>query len=1130
MDTPAPLTPPSQEQLDALEITVQSRSEALGELQAELAGLVDAMLDRRREGVKLLRDSLKKQSQKLLKSRGKVVAGLVKGVGDTVGEFLAPRFTSVAMMSQAAATGMLPAKPELITLIPPDPPPSVPNPNPVNPSNPPVAAGGSTASSPPAAGGIAAANTPAAAPPTVIDTSLGTWTVWARCSDMSVDLQLQTAVIPYNPNPASQGYTQVTQFTATTSPIADQQQGNQLGQAWLAANCPATTPVSTASNPPLPPPSVTTQAAASPPVASTPPAAPSPAPVVSTLPPAQQTALSMSSLQPVSCNYGTASPVVEAKSYCDYLESIISWCNGVSGSLTAAGNGSSIPQWINEATLQSLLNFAFGGLFNPTQLLSTVASWEVGVGACDLLSQWLVSLKAVICDRIADAQSVLAVKCVLTMWQKLSVNAGQSKSTSSSVSITTSIPGLSYLSGSIGGGGNAGDGSSAGFSTGFAAALVPALDLLDMCISYLCPHSVMGIGEAITCFLAEQMTVEDLDCITRIHGQRPGPTHRIVRSQRGRISEEERIEYGYRHSQTEQELRHGLREYGYIDSVDIDRRLELWFSVATPGQIDRFQTWGTSYAPTINAYGLDSGFNDLVWPAWGQAYLAQGVSHDLAKHMWISHWHPPGIGDLQQMLYRLNPAVANTPTPFTESDYANWIGVHGHPPWINQRLAAIAYQPVSLRYLRSGLDLGTLGLADATATLSAQGYAPATVTALAAGEITASARRRAKAYGGYTLQNVVKMVHGGVLTRPQATTALTGQGYSDAEIDAAIDVHNNEYISGLEEASRHEALRKYADLVLSAYRDGAVDRPTALSSLLSLAYLETAANLELDAIDLANRQKTVNEAVKNIRRSFLLGAVNAAEANNALAFAGVTPAMAATYTARWTLELTTPRVAVNGATVIRLAKKGLISVPNATIRLQNLGYTQDAIATELLDIQQSLLAAQNALAAKNAKALQQAQTAAQKLITQSQKQLCKIYSPGKLVKWYSMRVIQQPELLARLTSCGYTAEAAQNLLAEAVQARAKVDAATAKAAAEARGLSGKPLSASELIKLFSIRIIDEPALTAGLEAIGATGSVLSEYQKEAAAKLAANDALEASKGASAGEYTGPGAVPGGPAP
>jgi hypothetical protein len=239
-------------------------------------------------------------------------------------------------------------------------------------------------------------------------------------------------------------------------------------------------------------------------------------------------------------------------------------------------------------------------------------------------------------------------------------------------------------------------------------------------------------------------------------------------------------------------------------------------------------------------------------------------------------------------------------------------------------------------------------------------------------------------------------------------------------------------------------VQTYAKLATKAYGSGAVDRANAKGALLNAGYTDQAAELELDTIDLQGRMAATEAIVKAVRKALLMGAVNAQEAIQSLVVGGVTQDSATAYVTRWRLELTVPRIAARTAEILRWTKEGILSLDNAAVRLANLGWAQGDIDLHIAELEQAVKTAQQKAALRRARQLDQAQAA----INRAQKAVlsgyCRIYSQGKLKRWYAERIISESVFRANAAKCGATPEQVDDLFKDAELARQHADAQAAK--------------------------------------------------------------------------------------
>lgn len=1050
MDIIPPIDRPTDAQLHAVGEANAARGQVIGELQTHLADLIDPVMEARREMIAAAVKDMTKQVKTIARNRTKGVNYVVGGMAELGGELNAARALQVFRAGQAAATGQMQLPPELLDLIPPDPPPMTPPALP--PGGPPVG---------PGAPRMAPSGTP-----------MPTGPVGGRACPpgQTYNQQAQECVFQSSPAGATPPLSQ-----PTSEPAVPPRQP-----------APAAPPLS-----PLAP----FTPASGPVIAPSAPAGPGEA-ALPVSPPAQAPPAEVLNLQPAGCPDVTVI-LPKADNFCVWIKAlanqVVTWGEAILGTM-ADGRTSG---HITAGTIHGVVKWLVGTDADTEEITPLLANAIESSDWYLQLDRWNCLIDAYGLQAGSDVRAALAFRAALQSWQDLTVGSSHSEGASVGESSSWGLKALS-LGAAVEKSASASKGLSVAIK--ISAAVVPAVELVEQVIRYLLPTGIPGAGEAIDAYLTNHLSGENAACIMRANGVRDDLQQALVMSRRTKIADSQRMEWGYRNGESYDSMYQGLREYGYIVDIDTVRRLEMYFDTPAVGDIERWADRQLNNPAVVDQYQLDSGFVAQLWGTYSPLLLANGVRQDWAQLNWQAHWTMPAEGQLQEWLHRLGPDGSGTGVTFSDQDYQAFLSMSGYNPWAIARMMAVRYQPVSIRQLRQGLDTGALRKADALVTLRAMGLAPDVAERVADSELILSARRTARQNGTWTLEEAVKAIHSGLFTVDQFVPTLAAQGYDRGAILGAYTTFSDEYIAGLESKSRDDAVKDYVRETKGAYEGGAVDRPTANAALLSAGYTAQAAQLELDSIDYKVRQQTLKEAVAAVHRAFTQGAVPIAGATAALVQSGMTPDRAGVMAQRWTLEMSPGRVGASAAMLRQWTRKGLISIANFRVRLHNLGWADDALALEILELEQELQQAAAKAASGRAKELAQAQNMAKKALAATQKRMCSIYTPARLQKWYVLGRIDQKSVRDRLGQCGYDKEAIDNLLAEMDAAKEKYTASGGKAkpiGAPRAKQPGKLLSGAALKRLYVEDIIDGPKLRAGLAAIGYDESEIRELAADA---------------------------------
>ena len=567
----------------------------------------------------------------------------------------------------------------------------------------------------------------------------------------------------------------------------------------------------------------------------------------------------------------------------------------------------------------------------------------------------------------------------------------------------------------------------------------PLVKVLDYLIADSCPAEIPSAGEAMEAYIHGRITEDLAKCWLSLRGCSWEVWHPIIVTRMRQITEEEYIQYGRRIGAEDTEIQDGLRHWGLLTEASRKAKMFVYDQLPSVSEVLQFLQRNVFDSQYVADYGLLEGYSERFYPRYGTGLRALGVTDQTMRDHYAAHWVMPSIGQLSEMMQRLRPGRVPIGIEFTPNDFNRLLAEQDIAPWFRKKLEAIAYRTIPLRQLNQAAQQGRFDHDELQARWQDIGFNAMDAGTLADTTLVTAARQLASAGKGYTAGLVADLAEYGLITKVDANSYLNPQGFNAAAVDQLFQAAGAK--AELARRKKHDegTVNAYAALALQAYEDGTVDAANATQALSNAGYSPDAASLAISTIDLRVRKATVDLAVTTIHKAYRFGAVDANGALNALIIAGVVQPMATTYVNRWQLEMSVPRVAASTAAVLRWTKKGIMSVPQAAIRLANLGWSSGDINLQLLEIEQEINQANSLAASKKAKQLAQAQKAAQSALKATQRESCKIFSPSKMLRWYALRIIDDTEFKRRLTQCGYDATGIGDLFKEAEVARAAAD-------------------------------------------------------------------------------------------
>lgn len=460
-----------------------------------------------------------------------------------------------------------------------------------------------------------------------------------------------------------------------------------------------------------------------------------------------------------------------------------------------------------------------------------------------------------------------------------------------------------------------------------------------------------------------------------------------------------------------------LRRHGFVFPADFALIDALRLQLPTPSELIQWVVREAFDTDVVARWGYDQ----EVPEAARQFFEAQGLFGQYTRvgtktgqtqtvgHLdqtWAAHWLPLSPGQAYTMLHRIRPDTVEryrsqglNVNPFTPDDVRSWLKIADYPPGVRDYLIASAYGVNRLIDIRNALKLGVRDRAWAVGQFKSRGLHP-----------------------------------------------------DDAEF--AADLAERQGAESKASAVRAQERNVWGQAVAAiraAYEAGMLDRGAAVNQLVEAGLNPAAADTAANVADARAFTKLVQSAVRAVRRDYLGGALTAAEADAALATAGMQPNPRQRMLNAWSVELGHARRVASTQQVRDWYLEGLMALEEAQRRLRNLGWAEPDVQLHLTSF--ALKGAE--ARAKRAAAAQQSQRAQAAQLEKLQKQLAaeqekvrstlrRLSPTSKLIVWYVKGIITEQFFRSRMMSMGYDLGSTNQHFAEAQKRKEEYEAAQEK--------------------------------------------------------------------------------------
>lgn len=231
---------------------------------------------------------------------------------------------------------------------------------------------------------------------------------------------------------------------------------------------------------------------------------------------------------------------------------------------------------------------------------------------------------------------------------------------------------------------------------------VPALYLargFQYDLNYLFPQTIPSETDFVNLFLAGFIDQKTMECMVRANGSHFSWYKMLAGANRTRPNNDQIISLNRRGVLTDDQAYAELRGNGVLEQFDRDLLYRATESLPTVSDIVRFMVRDADDSSVADKYGTDSGLDTKYGDqlrAWAQG---QGITDQVMKYYWRSHWEIPSNTALFEMLHRLRPDRKTSKVPedatVTIEDVANALVVNDVLPYWAKRQIEISYKPLT---------------------------------------------------------------------------------------------------------------------------------------------------------------------------------------------------------------------------------------------------------------------------------------------------------------------------------------------------------------------------------------------------------------------------------------------------
>lgn len=226
---------------------------------------------------------------------------------------------------------------------------------------------------------------------------------------------------------------------------------------------------------------------------------------------------------------------------------------------------------------------------------------------------------------------------------------------------------------------------------------IPAqvLDDLKNHMNYLCQVKLPSQGEVDREWLKGQIDDDEWKCLTKANGNRIHEAQDVRDAGRLRLNARETIHAWMRQLINDDRKDKLLRQNGVTDDTDKSDLVTMEQYWPSWSEIIEFMAKDAFDSDTIDKFNLDKGF-EANYTQELQAYAqGAGISDDLMRYKWRTHWRNLGPQEMIRAFQRLRPDRVSSDVAVSEDDLRSALQQQDIMPYWQDRLIAIGYRVIT---------------------------------------------------------------------------------------------------------------------------------------------------------------------------------------------------------------------------------------------------------------------------------------------------------------------------------------------------------------------------------------------------------------------------------------------------
>ena len=324
---------------------------------------------------------------------------------------------------------------------------------------------------------------------------------------------------------------------------------------------------------------------------------------------------------------------------------------------------------------------------------------------------------------------------------------------------------------------------------------IPALYLargFQYDLNYIFPQTIPSETDFVNLFLSGFIDERTLECMVRANGSHYSWYKKLVGANRTRPNNEQIIQLNRRGILGDEQAWHELRGNGVVEQFDRDLLYRASEALPTVSDIVRFMVRDADDAEVAAKYGTDAKLDEKYGQQLQSWARGQGITDQVMKYYWRSHWEIPSNTQLFEMLHRLRPDRKTSKVPadavVTIKDIEDALVVNDTLPYWARRMIEISYKPLTRTDTQRAYFIDALTEDELYDSYMDLGYNADNATRLVRFTNQLKARKKQAVGGSEKATSVLKYYKSWLISDKEATERLKSGGLSDVAAKDALEI------------------------------------------------------------------------------------------------------------------------------------------------------------------------------------------------------------------------------------------------------------------------------------------------------------------------------------------------------